>query len=411
MKKIMSLMIATVVLLVGCGKETITTGDLYDRLPINGGDDSHTSQMIDEKYFLNGALKEMSEDRVLIDTQEAGLVWVSLEDGLTMNVSLNSIVRVQFNGVIAESYPGQAQGHSLIVVQPFLDNPVYTYEEMLEKLEDQAVYPVVVWNNGKDMVAYAMLNEQNTDNEENMINEFYVYIASLYEETPVLIATVKGQVPDLNWFYDQLEVQTSMGSMMYGPDFQESQDTDVLENGTGSEFAPVEIVYKVEKQFYEDQETGVRIEYYQATDMAGELVQEYVNQSLKEIVDIYGEGYTDTVISANILRQDDYLTLAYEGYNEGMSYEINQYKTIDMRTSTELTVEGIVADMALFRPVFLEKSGYEYNTLEGVSVYMDEENFVFTFVPTDDSAKRVYAKFPIFELAPLLDMGFEMPAS
>ncbi len=127
MKKIMSFMIITLLLLSGCGNDSITTGDMYDQLPI---DDSNTSQMVDDAYFLNGELKEIGEDSVLIDTEEAGLVWVSLEDGLAIALTVKSIVRVQFDGAIAESYPGQARGHSLEVIEPFLDNPVHSYEEM-----------------------------------------------------------------------------------------------------------------------------------------------------------------------------------------------------------------------------------------------------------------------------------------
>ncbi len=164
-------------------------------------------------------------------------------------------------------------------------------------------------------------------------------------------------------------------------------------------------------QVFEDQETNVSIEYFQVEGMMGELVQDYVNQSLKQIVDVYGDGYTDTVITAKILRQDDFLTIAYEGYNEGMSYEIHQFITMDMATSTEITVSEIVADMGTFKSMFEEASGYDYDTLEGVSVYMEEEAFIFTFVPTDDSAEREFIKFQILELAPILDMDFEMPAS
>lgn len=405
MKKIMSFMIITVLLLSGCGNDSITTGDMYDQLPINDGDDSNTSQMVDDAYFLNGELKEIGEGSVLIDTEEAGLVWVSLEDEIDLAVTVKSIVRVQFDGAIAESYPGQARGRSLEVIEPFLDNPVHSFEEMTAKFENNEHFPVVVWNNVKDTVAYVMVVQ------DDQLDSYQVHVASLYQEESMVVAVVRGEVPDLNWFYDRLEVQTSSGSMEYGPEFEGIKPPDRIEDEKVDGHTPVEVVYNLVNQVYEDQETNVSIEYFQVAGMIGELVQDYVNQSLKHIVDIYGEGYTDTVITARILRQDDFLTIAYEGYNEAASYEIQKFMTIDMMTSTELTVDEIIADMATFESMFKEASGYDYETLEGVSVYMDEDAFIFTFVPTDDSAEREFIKFQILELAPILDMDFEMPAS
>ena len=406
MKKIISFIIITVLVLSGCGKETMTTGDLYDRLPINSGDDSNTSQMVDDAFYLNGQLKEIGENRVLIDTLEAGLVWVTLEDGLNMDVTINSVVKVQFSGAIAESYPGQASGHSLQVIDPFLTDPIHTVEEIRTRLGDDMVHPVVVWNNVMDTVAYAVLAETEVS-DAAQASTYWVYVLSVYEENPIAIASVTDQVPDLNWFYDRLQVQTSSGSMEYGPEFQAIEGPVVLDDG----HTPVEVVYNLTNQVYENEESNVSIEYFQVEGMVGELVQDYVNQSLKRIVAIYGEGYTDTVITAKILRQDDFLTIAYEGYNEAMSYEIQKFITLDMLTSTEITLDAIIADMASFKVMFNEASGYDYESLEGVSVYMDEADFIFNFVATDDSAVREYVRFEPRTLAPVLNMDFEMPAS
>ncbi len=103
MKRMLGLLMVTVLLLAACGEKADNTGE-----------------KMDEAYFLNGALKEINGDSVLIDEETAGLVWVTLEDGLNLEVTVNSIVRIQFNGTIAESYPGQARGHSLEVVKEFL---------------------------------------------------------------------------------------------------------------------------------------------------------------------------------------------------------------------------------------------------------------------------------------------------
>ena len=132
MKKIIGLIMAMVLLLAACGGTDEVSEDLFN----NGGsgsDDSNTSQIIDDVYFLNGTLKEISEDSVLIDEETAGLVWVRLEDGLPMDVSINSVIRVQYDGMIRESYPGQASGHSLEVVEPFLTEAEYSYDYSYDK--------------------------------------------------------------------------------------------------------------------------------------------------------------------------------------------------------------------------------------------------------------------------------------
>ena len=171
------------------------------------------------------------------------------------------------------------------------------------------------------------------------------------------------------------------------------------------------VKYTLVKNRYESQERDLVIEYYQVEDMKGELVMDYINQSLKAIYNTY-ESYESVTLEARILRNDDYLTIAHQGNNFDMGYTIEHYLSLHMPTATELTVENVIGDMEGFGVLFRENTGFDMGELEGLKVYMTNEAYVFTFVPPDDMAERIYWEVTMTDIAPYLgNMDFEMPAS
>jgi len=365
--------------------------------------------VVDDLYFLNGELLEVYGSRVLMDSEEAGLVWVGLDQEPSMSITIHSIVRVQFNGVVAESYPAQASGHSLEVVKPFQEEVEITFDEMNDLLADGDVNHVIVWNKSKDTVAYATLDLDAID------GSYKVYISNVYEGTPIQLAYVKGEIPDLNWFYGQLEIQTASGGWSFGPLFEEMETPIQIGRIDGDEIEapPVDssISYTTVLHTYEDQVRNISIEYFQVEDYLGELVQDYMNQSLYKVVETYSNDYEDVVIKAEVLKEDDYLTVAYKGEHQSLGYEIEGYVTMDVATATVLTVDNLIKDKEVFEAQFEDVSGYKYEDLEGVVVYLVNDSIILTFVPTDDSAKREHVEFHLFELAPIINTSFEMPAS
>ncbi len=257
--------------------------------------DDAVSDVVDEIYYLNGELKEINNNSVLVDTEEAGLVWVRLEDDFDHEISIHSIIRVQYSGAIAESYPGQATGHSLEVVTPYTKN---------------------------------------------------------------------------------------------------------------------EVDYQVVEHVYVDETNNISIQYFQVEGMAGELVMDYINQSLYEIVDMFSRDRTDIELTAWVLRQDDFLSIEYLGkVTTEESYDFVRFMTMEMSTGTVITPESYIKEWALFEPIFKERTGFDFNELEGVWLYMTQEAVVLTFVPTDDSAERLFIEFDNDEIAPYIVTEFEMPAS
>ena len=244
MKNIITVSLLVLLLLVGC------TG-----VARNTQSEPAGSQMVPEDFIMQGELKEISDNRLLIDLENQGLTWVSVQDDSDLNISIHSLVSIQIIGGIMESYPGQASGHSVVVVTPFIENSLYTYDEMVSLMASGDKYPLVVWNGPKDMVAYA---------ERMPVDEGYeVYVASLYESSPWRLALVYGTLPDLNWFYDRLEVQTSDGAMEFGPDFVQAEPYVFGEpKATEPTAQPDEgSFYELSPEIYEDQDHKIQIQY------------------------------------------------------------------------------------------------------------------------------------------------------
>ena len=405
MKKIIAIVLSIMVITAGCAQDaSINDGQITMDLP----KDSTTSQMVDEAYFLNGELIEVNDDKVLIDSAEAGLVWVSLSER-PPEVAFHSIVRVQFSGEIAESYPGQASGYALEVTQPFQENVEITFSELNDRLDKEEENHVVVWNNTKDIVAYAREDLDSLD------GSYSVFVASVYDGLPIQLAYVKGETPDLNWFYKELEVQIAAGSWYFGPEFEAVEAPIHIGKITASEKdVPSQVdssPYSMMLHTYEDQARNLSIDYFEVEGLLGELTQDYMNQSLYEIVDVYSRDYEDVSIHGEVLKQDDYLTIAYKGEHLSQGYEIEHYMTMDVASGTVITVDNLFNDLVAFKALFDEASTYKYESLEGVVVYIDGFDLVLTFVPSDDRAEREYVTFPMLELGPIMNTSFELPAS
>lgn len=223
MKNIIVLMMVTL-LVSGCGIKTATVEpdiDTDTNMDRGDGSDVATSGMVDDAYFLTGELKEINDNQVLIKSDEADLVWVSMPDPIDDDITIHSLIKIQFSGDIAESYPGQATGSRIEVIELFVEDALYTAVELTDMIEGEEANHVVVWNSTKDVVAYASVDMVAAD------GSYHVYVANIYEENSKEVAFVINEIPDLNWFYDRLEVQTSQGSIELGPDFEGM--TEVIE--------------------------------------------------------------------------------------------------------------------------------------------------------------------------------------
>ena len=79
--------------------------------PING-------EASEEAYYLTGELMEQNDLSLLVDTEEAGLAWISFDGLPEVELVIGSKLTILHEGAIAESYPVQARGISIEKIEP-----------------------------------------------------------------------------------------------------------------------------------------------------------------------------------------------------------------------------------------------------------------------------------------------------
>lgn len=200
---------------------------------------------------------------------------------------------------------------------------------------------------------------------------------------------------------------------------QEAGDSDIKEDNA--------LNYEVNKEVLEVADKNIKILYPQVANYPGELLMDYMNQSLKKITDIYGEegSYTDVNIEYEITRMDeDILSVVFKGTGkmEGIGeVAIKQSMNLDMASSSnEINYENLIKDDEKSKEevmkILNEKAkanGLEGVEAEGIRIYFDEENVVFYYMPLDDSAKEfIEISVPMNELEGHINTEFgEAPAS
>jgi len=200
-------------------------------------------------------------------------------------------------------------------------------------------------------------------------------------------------------------------------------ESTVPEEETQEEVPAEEKAYTLVPSVYENKDNAVRIEYLQMEGYIGELTQDYINQSLEKIVELYSDtGYLLEVTISPVIwvEGEDVLSITYEGQGVlqgGRVIEILMPITIDMATSNEITYDNLVLDNDAVRAILAEKvieqELAEFFEAEGIRVYMDADNIYFAYMPLDDSADQfIRVSVPKSELEQYLNTDFgEHPAS
>jgi len=170
---------------------------------------------------------------------------------------------------------------------------------------------------------------------------------------------------------------------------------------------------------FKDEARNISIKYPVITNYGGELIQDYMNQSLEKIYKTFrNESYKDVQIDYIITyRDENYLSVIYTGkaVNEGMGKEITVLKSMNLdigKSSNEINFANFVKDEAGLKTVLEAYSGdsLEY---EGMRLYFDGPYVTFFYMPLDDTADTfMKISVPRDELAPFVNWDFgEMPAS
>lgn len=185
--------------------------------------------------------------------------------------------------------------------------------------------------------------------------------------------------------------------------------------------------YETTKKVLEVAEKNINIEYPQVQNYPGELLMDYMNQSLMKITDIYGneDQYTDVQIDYEITKMDEnILSVLFRGTGKIKDFgEINIKYSINLdmaSSSNEIAYNNLIKDdeqsKEKVNKILNQKAkdkGLKGLEAEGIRIYFKGENVVFYYMPLDDSAKEfIELSVPLKDLEKYINTDFgEAPAS
>lgn len=207
----------------------------------------------------------------------------------------------------------------------------------------------------------------------------------------------------------------------------QAQEKEKSISQDNSENKDNEVGYEIIRKVSEKQDTNTKIFYPQISGYKGQLLMDYMNQSLKKIVNIYekGEMYQNISIDYKITKMDkDIISVLFKGTGRisgGREINIQQSVNLDVKSSNEIVFKNFIKD----DPTSVEKvmailnqkakaMGSKYGVeAEGIRIFLEGENVVFYYMPADDSAKSfVEISVSVKELESFINHDFgKKPAS
>ena len=185
--------------------------------------------------------------------------------------------------------------------------------------------------------------------------------------------------------------------------------------------------YKLVTHVYEEKDRRIEIAYPQISSFKGELLQDYMNQSLNLPVETLtaDSSYTDLELDYRVtLKTREMLSVILIGTGQsegGHAFNYLDSVNLDLKSSNEITFENFIKDDPASRDAFaklldqkLMEAGYAEGTdYEGLRLFFRPEEVVFFYMPLDDIADAfVQISVPNAELEGLVENEFgERPAS
>ena len=204
----------------------------------------------------------------------------------------------------------------------------------------------------------------------------------------------------------------------------------VQEEVAPQEEAPAELANDYTYQLKSDSvsEEGIyTIEYPVMTGLAGELTQDYINQSLKNtamsmlLPDVNVEN--PLVVTYEVKRQDKkYISVLYKGLLtwENGAIEIWNPITIDIPSSnlvlTENLIKSDLKSRTAFNQIFSEAAlnmGFEFEgPQEWMGMYFTDKDIIFYFMENDYSTNYTQIQIPFTDIEDYINADFGIhPAS
>ncbi|WBW96863.1 hypothetical protein [Oceanirhabdus sp. W0125-5] len=204
---------------------------------------------------------------------------------------------------------------------------------------------------------------------------------------------------------------------------QQEESNKNAEGNKKSDENKSDLNYSLKGEVLENEERNIKVNYPQINEFPGELSKDYINQSLRKIVESYenSESYSDVEIDYEITRMDEnILSVVFKGTAkmEGIGdVTVQRSVNLDISSTNEISYNNLVKDGEKVREILNQKAidnGIEGGLeAEGIRVYFNGDNVVFYYMPLDDSAKEfIELSVPQSELEGIINTEFgEHPAS
>jgi len=224
-------------------------------------------------------------------------------------------------------------------------------------------------------------------------------------------------------------IATSLGCTKEDIPAQIDEENEIsIENNPVEEVQDEEQVvnasYDLLEKVFENKEKNIVIHYPEMTGFRGELLQDYINQSLASILGIYGdsESYSDIDVMYEVTRMDDeMLSVVFRGTGKfSEQRDINILKSVNLdvaKSSNEINYSNLINDDAAMRQILAKKvvdlKLADFFEAEGIRIYFNDDQVVFYYMPLDDSAVDfIEVPVAVEEIKELLNVDFgEIPAS
>jgi hypothetical protein len=182
------------------------------------------------------------------------------------------------------------------------------------------------------------------------------------------------------------------------------EETKTVVQG-GSQEDTQTVGYVLVTREFVDSEKNITIQYPEMIGYRGELLQDYMNQSLAKICELYGqnESYSDLTITYEITRMDkDVCSVVFRGkglFSGNKVFSILKSMNLDTgRSSKEINYDSFVVNDAELRRLIGEKAVYgglvAFFAAEGINFYFKDAAAVFYYMPLDDMADT-FIEIPI----------------
>ena len=240
---------------------------------------------------------------------------------------------------------------------------------------------------------------------------------SVYKENALLYSTNIGSSSiDLEDFSLQLNYTVDEKN---GTTYLKQETLDFI----NSTLFPVqdnkEYGYSITTEFYKNDDESITINYPKIINYKGELIQDYMNQSIYNLVEKYIDSdiYDSVSLDYSIEKSDDkVISILFTGVAKAKSFNnstnIMDSINLDLNTSNEISLDNFIKDKEMLNDILESNSlkPLEYGSLK---FYFKDDNVVFYYKPLDDSINLPHViVVGIDELSPIINSDFgDRPAS